>query len=532
MWVATAGGLSSYSHGMWSTYGEKSGLQHVSLWPVLPMRNEVYVGTTGKGVAILHKQESTTPNPQIILDKPLMEGKNVILRWKAFAFWGELMPKEILTRIRINDGDWMPWQTEHEIMLPDQSAGTYTYQIQAKGVFGNFSDEGVPGSFLIPLPLHLRPLFLLPVGTLVVTVIALGGILLVRKRKHDLALRKSEAKFRAVAEMTLSAIFIYQGDRLLFVNPGAEKLTGFSQADLYGMRLWEFIHPDHREKMQEWETRRHGDTTVPHHAEFRIVTKQRVERWVDFTWGWIKFQDNPATLASAFDITERKLGEEKLRSLASELSSTEERERRRLATYLHDTIGQTLAFCKMKIRLPQRSLPQDDVETNLQEIRELVEQSISDTRSLTYELSPPVLYELSFEAALEWLVNQLARRYQLTITLEDDKEPKQFSDELRVFLFHAVREILINVAKHAEARRVSVSLRKNGANVRIVVEDDGVGFKIPVGELAAGFTGGFGLFNVRERLRHFGGDFGIETGPGKGTSVILIAPLCTQDVAQ
>jgi PAS domain S-box-containing protein len=526
MWVATSGGLSSYAHGVWSTYNEKSGLQHVSLWPVLPLDNKIYVGTTGRGVAILHKEESTAPNPRIILEKPLMEGKNVILRWKAFAYWGELLPEEILTRVRINDGAWMPWQKKNEIMLPDQSPGMYTYEVQAKGVFGNFGTEGAHGSFSVPLPLLLRPLFLLPVGALGLTVVALGLVLLVRKRRHGVALRKSEAKFRAVAEMTLSAIFIYQGERLLFVNPGAEKLTGYPQADLYRMKLWEFIHPDHRETMQEWETNRHGDTTIPHHAELRFITKQGNERWVDFTWGWIKFQDNPATLASAFDITERKLGEEKLRSLASELSSTEERERRRLATYLHDTIGQTLAFCKMKIRLLQRSLPQEDVEPKLQEIRELVEQSITDTRSLTYELSPPVLYELSFVAAMEWLVNQLAQRHQLIITLEDDKGPKQFSDELRVFLFHAVREILINVAKHAEARRVAVSLHNTGAKVKVVVQDDGVGFRFPVGELAASLTGGFGLFNVRERLRHFGGDFEIESTPGKGTRVSLIAPMC------
>jgi PAS domain S-box-containing protein len=331
--------------------------------------------------------------------------------------------------------------------------------------------------------------------------------------------------------MTLSAIFIYQGERVLFVNPGAEKLTGYTQEELSTMKLWEIVHPDYRKMIREWETSRHGDSTIPHRAEFKIITKRGDERWMNFTWGWIRFQDSPATLASAFDITEQKLAEEKLRSLASELSATEERERRRLATYLHDTIGQTLAFCKMKIRLLQRSSSQDKIEAQLQEIRELVEQSITDTRSLTYELSPPVLYELSFVAALEWLTNELSERHKLKIILEDDKEAKEFSDEIRVFLFHAVRETLINVAKHAEAQNVNVSLRRNGRKVYIIVEDDGTGFKQPVGELAASVKGGFGLFNVRERLRHFGGDFEIETISGKGTRITLIAPLQVKDAA-
>jgi len=228
------------------------------------------------------------------------------------------------------------------------------------------------------------------------------------------------------------------------------------------------------------------------------------------------------------EIAERKRTEEKihsyqeqLRSLASELSLTEERERRAIATDLHDHIGQILALTKIKLG----ELQQQAKGRTLEEIRELVEQSIQYTRSLTFELSPPILYELGFQAAVEWLAEQMQEKHGIRISVNGNHAVGPLSDDIRMFLFKAVRELLLNVAKHAQARQTTVSIRQEGENLRIAVADDGVGFDVSQLEGPSGSTRGFGLFSVRERSNHFGGQLEINSQPGKGTTAILFVPL-------
>jgi signal transduction histidine kinase len=246
---------------------------------------------------------------------------------------------------------------------------------------------------------------------------------------------------------------------------------------------------------------------------------------VDFSAGWITFEGIRMQLGTATDIGERKHAEEKLRLLASELSLTEERERRRMAVYLHDVIGQSLAMCKIKIRTLQRSFSVPDAEMALKEARELVEQSIRDTQSLTFELCPPILYELRFEAAVEWLADRMQQQHGIAFRCEDDRQPKPLGDDIRVILFQAIREIFVNVVKHARAKNVQVAFAKCHGTIRIDITDDGVGIETSRhGDRAAG-GGGFGLFNIRERLTYLGGKLEIESHLSRGTHVTITAPL-------
>jgi len=229
--------------------------------------------------------------------------------------------------------------------------------------------------------------------------------------------------------------------------------------------------------------------------------------------------------------------QKKLQSLASELSLVEERERRAIATDLHDRIGQTLTVIRMKLHearqlaaAPQTS-PAVAPETVAKAVRllddlgDLVRQTIRDTRSLTFELSPPVLYELGLEAALEWLADDFRDRHGLAVKVRDDGRPKALSEEVRIILFRAVRELLVNTVKHAGARRVEIETRRDGDSIRIMVEDDGAGFD-PAGRSAApAGHQGFGLFNIKERLNHLGGRLEIDSTPGQGTKATLTAPL-------
>jgi signal transduction histidine kinase len=203
----------------------------------------------------------------------------------------------------------------------------------------------------------------------------------------------------------------------------------------------------------------------------------------------------------------------------------EERERRRIAAELHDRIGQTLAISKLNIGTLKELVPDPDLAKRLEEINSLIDQAIRDTRSLTMELSPPILYELGFEAAVEWLSEQTQSRHDIHVQFASDKQEKPLSQDVQVLLFKIVQELFHNIIKHAGARTAKVSLSKAGEKIKIVVEDDGVGFQTDESGSWSGQANGFGLFSIRERLDHLGGRFEIESRPGHGTRVIVSAPL-------
>ena len=139
------------------------------------------------------------------------------------------------------------------------------------------------------------------------------------------------------------------------------------------------------------------------------------------------------------------------------------------------------------------------------EVRELIEKMIQDTRSLTFELSLPVLYELGFEAAVEWFAKHVRTQHGIQVEVQRDMKPIPMNDEIKVLLFRSVRELMMNIVKHAQARHARVNILRHGDRVDIEVEDDGVGITDSKGYAQSGNSGGFGLFSIRERLHYLGG---------------------------
>jgi signal transduction histidine kinase len=220
--------------------------------------------------------------------------------------------------------------------------------------------------------------------------------------------------------------------------------------------------------------------------------------------------------------------QERLRSLTSQLSLAEERERRRIAVYLHDNISQKLAIASIKLgQLKDAALAahSEALVAGLNDIRLLFKQIIQDTKSLTFKISSPILYELGLEAAVEWLTEELQNQHGIPTYFEDDHEPKPLDEDLRVLVFQAVSELLMNVVKHARARHVQVSMGRDEEQLHIEIYDDGVGFNVTdLGSRWGHKDGGFGLFSIRERLKAFGGLLEVKS-TCYGTTVALSVPL-------
>lgn len=216
--------------------------------------------------------------------------------------------------------------------------------------------------------------------------------------------------------------------------------------------------------------------------------------------------------------------QEDLRSLAAELTMSEQRERRRLAEVLHDRIGQNLAVLSLKVAQARQVAPEGALRGLLDEVQDLVQMVIGETRSATYELCPPILYELGLGPALEWLADDVGGRLGLDVVVRVRGALEPLRDELRVTLFQAVRELLTNVAKHAKASVAEVVVHAGPDDIQLSVQDDGVGMSDLSPEEAMQRRSGFGLFNIRERLSWLGGDMRVSSHPDGGTLVVLTVP--------
>lgn len=342
------------------------------------------------------------------------------------------------------------------------------------------------------------------------------------------ALRQSEEAFRKLFQENPIGIVLADLElRVTQVNNALCAMLGFSDKQLISRKLSDLMLVSHTQHGGNIQRLLRGEIRS-FQVETTLHTRRNQPLWVHVTTSILRDTDSAPfqVFQMVENIQDRKSSEEQvlayqeqLQSLASELALSEERERRRLATNLHDRIGQSLAFAQLKLA----SLSGE--HGGMKEVQSLIEQAIVDTRSLTFELSPPVLYELGLVAALEWLTRKIQQEHGIQTRFHDDGQAKPLDENFRVVLFQAVRELLVNVVKHARATHAQVLLRREADALRIIVEDDGAGFEVPSMNARIESIRTFGLFNIRERVEYLGGRVKIRSEAGRGTRVTLVAPL-------
>jgi PAS domain S-box-containing protein len=346
-------------------------------------------------------------------------------------------------------------------------------------------------------------------------------------------LRESEEQYRIMVETMNEGLSVVDRDGFItFVNPQFCAMTGYLRDELLGCHETMLLDAEDQRKIKLREIDRQRGDATPYEITLTRKDGGRVHTLVAPR----PIFDEPGKFAGSLgiftDITNIKQAEvkllshqERLSSLALELSLVEERQRRHIAMELQDQIGQTLAYCKARLENLREIHSLKSKEESIDEINALIIQMIQDTKLLTSQISTPILYEEGFEAAVKWLGDQFQKQYGLTFHFEEDGKPKPMIDETRMLLYQAVRELLVNVARHSHARNVKVSVQRDYRHILINVEDDGIGFDIQKIEPYIDKTAGFGLFSVHERLRYLGGDFKVESRPGHGTRFTLIVPL-------
>ena len=368
----------------------------------------------------------------------------------------------------------------------------------------------------------------------------IAGVSIIRditeRKKAEKEITETRDFLENILKTSADGIMVSDSDGVItMVNKATQKMLGYTNNGLIGKHTMELVSKDkkYQERGKALIERLYEEGLV---TEFEVVWLKKDGSLVDIELnvGLLKSSDGNyiGAVAGIRDITERKQVEKKLikyqnqlRSLASQLTLTEEQERRKFAESLHDYIGQSLFVSKIKLEMLHKSGLSSDSAKNLDETLKLIEKMIHDTRSLTFELSPPILYQLGFEPTLEWLIEQIEKQYGIRADFEDDKQLKPLDNDISILLFRAVRELLINVVKHAQAQNVKISTRRDGDKIQICVEDDGIGFTISKTGPFDIEGKRFGLFNIEERLDYIGGSFKMESTPSHGTRMTIVAPL-------
>ncbi|MCU0913948.1 MAG: PAS domain S-box protein [Planctomycetes bacterium] len=354
-------------------------------------------------------------------------------------------------------------------------------------------------------------------------------------KQAEAALRESEERFRRIFEEGPIGIATSGADfRFLRANAAFCRLMGRTDSELRELTFRDLTHPEDLPRdIEPIRKLLRGEIPV-YRSEKRYVRSGAEVMWGDATITAVRDREGKFQnfLVMVEDVTKRKQAEEslriyqqQLRVLAAQLSLSEERERRRIATGLHDHACQTLVLSKMKLQQLQRSLPGGGPE-QLGDICAALDRTIESVREMTFDLSSPTLYRFGLEAALkELLQDKLKAEHGLHHVFRDDHAPKPLAEDVRVVLFQSVRELLVNVIKHAHAHKVTLDIARLQDSIRITIADDGVGFEAPTMWTAPSRGRGFGLFSIRERLDFIGGTIEVDAQPGRGSRFTLVAPL-------
>lgn len=378
----------------------------------------------------------------------------------------------------------------------------------------------------------------------------------IERTKADESLRSSEERLR----LAMAAGRMGAWD---FNQVTGETTWDARQYELFGRpadrpighatEFYSALHPDDVARVQE-AARLAQDSGV-FSSEFRILAPDGTIRWLSGQGATVADEQGQVVrmVGINYDITERKRVEadlqrsaaelerrvaertveltqsrEQLRALATELNLAGQRERQHLATELHDYLAQLLALSRIRLAQAMQQPLSPPLAKTLNELQDVTNQALSYTRTLVAQLSPPILKEFGLPMALGWLAEQMLQR-DLRVSLHLGPERLPLPEDQAMLLFQSVRELLLNVVKHASVKEAAITVRVEEGCLQITVADQGIGFA-ESGNISLrkdGRVPGFGLFSIRERMLALGGRLELHSLPGKGTEATLIAPLAS-----
>gem|GEM_PF-980758 len=356
----------------------------------------------------------------------------------------------------------------------------------------------------------------------------------------EAVLRESEQKYRLIVEHAKAGIceYDYDSNRVVSANESFLDIFGYSKDEIMSMDPVDVFTPQSRRIfLKRLSMLKEGKPISPD-IVYEIITRNSGTKWVMLN-SHVVYEGKVPKRATVVvtDITGMKRAEKRLREyqdrlkqLSIKVSMAEELERKRIASCLHEQVSQEIFVALMEINEIETSIDDPVLAGSLVPIKERLAGIVRKSRNLTFELSPPVLYDLGLAAAVKSLAEKLSDQYGIAINTKFYIQPEDIrQDEIKVILYRAIKELLHNCIKHAHPGYVSVEAMFNGDNLEVIVADDGIGFHDKKQEILVGGTGsgGFGLFDIREKLNHLGGELVIHSRSGQGSRIMMRIPVST-----
>lgn len=363
-----------------------------------------------------------------------------------------------------------------------------------------------------------------------------------------------ETHFRRMADVIPAMIWMTDANHLCsYLNRSWQQFTGQTEEQRLGRGVVSVFHPDDREMVFE-QFFQAAQQLQPFTMEYRLRRADGEYRWV-VGEGRPRLDDQGQLLGyvgCVIDVHDQKMTEEALRQseeelrrlndtleqqvaertrqlrdresrlakLAWELTRAEQRERTRLARVLHDQVQQLLVAAKMRLSLASMDAVVDSVKADLNTAQGIIDEAIETVRTLAVEMCPPILHVRGLGAGLQWLATKMQRQHGLNVELETDPDADPSDPTVRDLLFQTARELLLNVVKHAKIDHCQLRLSRRQQRIVLEVIDQGIGFEHR--EDISPAESSIGLFHIRERLRHVGGELEMTTSPGQGTQATVI----------
>jgi PAS domain S-box-containing protein len=364
-----------------------------------------------------------------------------------------------------------------------------------------------------------------------------GGLTFYNGAAADLAIVRDITE-RKKAEEERNRIFNLSNELISIIgfdgyfkqlNPAWLKSSGYSKTELTSKTFIDLVHPDDVNKtLIAMKTLISGKEV----RNFQNRYLHKSGAYIDLSWNVFSLVERELIYCIAHDITEQKQKEKqilqyqgRLKDQALELTLTEEKQRKQIATDLHDHVGQILASNRMQIAAMTNKMSKAELLGEMQKVSKGLLNALKSTRSLIFDLSPPQLNEIGLYAATaDWMEEEIEEKYGIQTNISREGDIAVNDDNLRILLFRCIRELLINIVKHAKASKVDVFFNIQYSNLSITVSDNGVGFNYQP-EMIRMTNAGFGLFSIIERVEDMGGSVVVKTAPKHGTNITILVPL-------
>jgi PAS domain S-box-containing protein len=341
------------------------------------------------------------------------------------------------------------------------------------------------------------------------------------------ALHVNEARFQTIYNASPAGIMLVDIDgRLLQFNSRLCEILGYASQELSGRFLSDFLHIQTVILFERALRVFQAESANP--RQLTLLFKRKDERlvWTELNLGAVRNPNGEIEqiVGILSDINARKVMEAELQEMNHQLLESLERERLQLALELHDGPMQELHSVTFQLENLRQSLDPDPPES-ISEIKESVLQTIQNLRKIAKELRPPALMDFGLEKAIRSYADEIHEKFPyLSIRLELTADRNLLSDNVRLALFRIYQQAVMNIIRHAEAREVRVRFTFDAEEIVLEIQDDGKGFKIPDHWIQFVRQGHYGLAGSAERVQALGGEFDVQSAPGRGTRILIRIP--------